>query len=74
MENIYSVFTLCGGKNLCARTETVFFPIADVSEGTVSIFMLKDKKHSENVINLTTNLKKKKIPAGLVGLTFSNSD
>ena len=52
MENIYSVLALCGSTNLCARTDTVFFPISEVSQGTVSLFMLKDQNMSENNMNL----------------------
>ena len=36
MESIYSNLALCGSKNVCARTDTVFFPISEVSEGTGS--------------------------------------
>ena len=36
MESIYPELALCGSKNECARTETVFSPISEVSEGTVS--------------------------------------
>ena len=37
MESIYPKLALCGRKNLSARTDTVFFPISEVSEGTVSL-------------------------------------
>ena len=37
MESIYSELALSGSKNLCARTNTVFFPISEVSDGTVSL-------------------------------------
>ena len=40
-EGIYPELSLCGGKNECARTDTVFFPISEVSEGTVSLETLK---------------------------------
>ena len=36
MKSINTELALCGHKNKCARTETVFFPISEVSEGTVS--------------------------------------
>ena len=37
MESIYPELALCGSKNECARTDTVFFPISEVSDGTVSL-------------------------------------
>ena len=37
MKSIYPELALCGSKNECPRTETVFFPISEVSEGTVSL-------------------------------------
>ena len=37
MESIYPKLALCGRKNECARTDTVFFPISKVSKGTVSL-------------------------------------
>ena len=37
MESIYLELALCGSKNLCAWTDTVFFPISEVSKGTVSL-------------------------------------
>ena len=37
MESIYPELALCGSKNECARTNTVFFPISGVSDGTVSL-------------------------------------
>ena len=37
MESIYPELALCGSQNECARTDTVFFPISEVSEGTVSL-------------------------------------
>ena len=39
MESIYSELALSGSKNECARTDTVFFPISEVSDGTVSLSM-----------------------------------
>ena len=39
MESIYPELALCGSKNECARTDTVFFPIFEVSDGTVSLIM-----------------------------------
>ena len=37
MESIYPELALSGSKNYCARTDTVFFLISEVSEGTVSL-------------------------------------
>ena len=36
METIYNELALYGSKNLCARTDTVFLPISEVCDGTVS--------------------------------------
>ena len=40
MESLYPELALCGTKNKCARTDTVFSPISEVSEGTVSLSQL----------------------------------
>ena len=46
MESIYPELALCGRLNECARTDTVFPPISEVSEGTVSLINnVKKKKH-----------------------------
>ena len=37
MESLYSELALYGRKNLCARTDKVFFSISEVSKGTVSL-------------------------------------
>ena len=37
METIYSELALCGSQNECARPDTVFFPISEFSEDTVSL-------------------------------------
>ena len=37
MESIYTRLALYGSKNLCARTDTVFLPISEVCDGTVSL-------------------------------------
>ena len=38
MESIYPKLALCGRKNKCVlRTDTVFFLISEVSDGTVSL-------------------------------------
>ena len=36
MESINLELAHCGSKNECAMTDTFFFPISEVSEGTVS--------------------------------------
>ena len=37
METIHPELALYGSKNVCARTNTVFFPISEVCDGTVSL-------------------------------------
>ena len=37
MESIYPKLALCGSKNECAMTDTVFPHLSEVSEGTVSL-------------------------------------
>ena len=37
MERIYIGLALYGSKNECARTHTVFLPISEVCNGTVSL-------------------------------------
>ena len=36
MESIYTKLALYGSKNECARTDTVFYHISEVCDGTVS--------------------------------------
>ena len=43
MQSIYPELALCGNKIVCAKTEIVFLPISEVSEGTVSLL---------NIINI----------------------
>ena len=51
MESIYPKLALCGSKNVCARTDTVFLTISEVvSEGTVS---LSSEKNGWCQFNLT---------------------
>ena len=40
MESIYTELALYGSKNECASTDTVFLPISEVCDGTVSLFTL----------------------------------
>ena len=40
MESLYPKLNLCGIRKECTRTDTVFFPISEVSKGTVSLFIL----------------------------------
>ena len=37
MENIYTELALYGSTNECATTDTVFLPISEVCDGTVSL-------------------------------------
>ena len=41
MKSIYPKLALCGSKNVWARTDTVFFPISEVSDGTVSLVLCR---------------------------------
>ena len=38
MGSIYTELALCGSKNECARTDTVFLQLSGVSEGMVSLY------------------------------------
>ena len=54
MESIYPDLALCGRTNECARTDTVFFPISEVSKRTVSLLMSRleeEKSISQSTIN-----------------------
>ena len=42
MESIYSELALCGSKNECARTDTIFVHLSEVSKGTVSLKLTDD--------------------------------
>ena len=37
MESIFTELALFGSTNECARTDSVLFPISEVSKGTVSL-------------------------------------
>ena len=37
IESVYTELALYGSKNYCARTDTVFLPICEVCNGTVSL-------------------------------------
>ena len=50
MEGIYAESALYGSKNECARTDTVFLPISEVCNGTVSLNKCWRKKN-KNVIH-----------------------
>ena len=41
MESMYIELALYASKNECARTDTVFLPIAKVCDGTVSLIEYK---------------------------------
>ena len=51
MESLYPELNLCGITKECARTDTVFFPIAEVSEGTVSLAMQRGEMQCSAVQN-----------------------
>ena len=40
MEGVYANLALCGGGDECAGTGTVFLPITEVCNGTVSLIYL----------------------------------
>ena len=40
MESIYTELALYESKNLCARTDNVFYPISEVRDGMVSLIEL----------------------------------
>ena len=58
MESIYTELALYGSKNECARTDTVFLPISEVCDGTVSLtigygwHIFSDKASSIFAVNL----------------------
>ena len=37
LDSVYLDLAHCGSKNLCCRTDNVFFCISEVSHGTVSL-------------------------------------
>ena len=37
IESLYHKLALCNSKTVCGRTDTVFFTISEVSNGTVSL-------------------------------------
>ena len=37
MESVYTELAFYGNKNECARTDTVFLPISEICNGTVSL-------------------------------------
>ena len=60
MESIYPELALCGNTKKCARTDTVFFPIAEVSEGMVSLVKFLENL-SKLIISFKHNTNKLKI-------------
>ena len=67
MESIYPKLALCGRKNECARTDTVFFHIYEVSKVTVSLgrtrgmaFFLLFSSFSSSSFRNFLNLEEKK--------------
>ena len=51
-----------GRKNVCARTDTVFFPISEISKSTVSLVLLKFFTNTHNTSNFEVKTKKEKNP------------
>ena len=51
IESIYTELALYGTKHLCARTDTVFLPIYEDCDGTVSLinFLLDSRIHINQV-------------------------
>ena len=49
MASIYAELALYGSQNECARTETVFSPISEVCDGTVSL-MISQLNHNDGHI------------------------
>ena len=43
MESIFPKLAFSGSKNVCVRTNTVFFPISEVNESMVSLMAIKYK-------------------------------
>ena len=50
MESIYTGLALYGSINECARTETVFLPVSEVCNGTVSL--TSDIFYSKNIYDI----------------------
>ena len=61
MESIRTELALYGSKNECARTETVFLPISEVCDGTVSLGKTKMIAFSFLYILFSAQNKYKKI-------------
>ena len=61
MESIYTELALYSSKNGCARTDTVFLPISEVCNGTVSLTQLcSDKgRYVSYVLQCTDRIEKK---------------
>ena len=57
MKSIYPELALCGSKNECATTDTVFFRISETSNGTIS---LEDLRLSYVPVKLLGSLVMKK--------------
>ena len=49
MESIYPELALCGSKNECGRTETVFFPISQVCTRGVTLTKIAKKERRKKV-------------------------
>ena len=57
MESIYTDLALYGRKKKCARTDTVFLPISEVCDSTVSLALTRDN-YSQliQLLQLETNI------------------
>ena len=56
MERIYTKLALYGSRNECARTDTVFLPISEVCNGTVSLTKTKvnDSRRDSTLVEVET--------------------
>ena len=55
MESIHTELALYGSQNACARTDTVFLPIAEVCDGTVSFTKLSIPHETFGTLTLNKN-------------------
>ena len=58
MESIYTELALYGSTNKCARTDTVFLPISEVCNGTVSLTTMKETSMSHDYMQMVHALTK----------------
>ena len=76
MESIYTEIALYGSKSECARTDTVFLPISEVCDGTVSLICDRHSPESGMPVTLlllsSQTLIKAKIKLALENPLFSS--